>query len=88
MSRDQFSEWTKRHLVQLVIAAVTAGVAWGVMQEQVRGKADRAEVQRLQSAVDRKADRDSVYEILREVRTSQRRVEKYLCAKSPNQLGC
>lgn len=88
MSRDQFSEWMLRHGVQILLAVAAASVAWGAATVELQGKADKADLQRLEDEVTHKADRDSVVNVLRRVDERTERIEKYLCRKSPNDLGC
>ena len=88
MSRDQFSAWLQRHVIQIIRAVATASVAGGAATVELKNKADKAEVEQLRSLVNQKAPRDSVMDILRRVDERTGRVEKYLCRKSPNDLGC
>lgn len=88
MSRDLFAEWTKRHLVQIVIAACTAAVAFGAARAELSYKADKIEVEQLRAEVSRKAPRDSVMDVLRRVDDRTKRIERFICRRNPNDLGC
>ena len=88
MSRDLFAEWAKRHLVQIVIAACTAALAFGAARAELQNKADKLEVEQLRSEVRTKAPRDSVMDILKRVDERTLKMERYICRREPNSLGC
>ena len=88
MSRDQFSGWVRTHLVSIIIAVASAGIAFGLLKADVTSRASAADLQTVRAELNRKADRVSVMETLRRVDDRTARIERYLCRKSPNDLGC
>ena len=63
------------------ISAPLLGAAW-------HSKADSGVVEQLRRDLNDKADRDSVMNILQRVDERTARMERYICRREPNSLGC
>lgn len=90
MSRDQFAGLVKTHALQVAILILTAGIAFGVLRKQVEEAASRAELKALEAkltAADQ-ANKDSISHILQRVDERTARIERYICRKQPDGLGC
>lgn len=79
--------WLKVVLA-LAVPAVMGAVAIGAARYELSSKADRAEVKALEVEVQRKAGADTVVNVLRRLDERTQRIERYICRKRPDDLGC
>ena len=76
MSRDQFSAWVSRHLIQIILAVATASIAWGAATAELKQKENiadhQADVRQL------KEEQNAAYSLLLDMR----------CEQKPNDRRC